>query len=197
MNRSSPRVAAALAGLMLLLPALAHAHAGGEHTHGLLAGISHPLSGADHLLAMLAVGAWSAQQGGRSLWVLPAAFVGMLVVGGALGMSGMPLPQVEQGIQLSLLVLGLLLVFALRVSPFLGAVLVGAFALFHGHAHGTEMGATVAALPYATGFALSTALLHGVGIGGVLLLHRTARAQLLARAGGALVAVGGLWFAVA
>ena len=196
MNLSALRLSRPLAGLLCLLPLAAQAHVGAPHDHGFLAGFAHPLGGLDHLLAMVAVGVWSAQQGGRALWALPVAFVTMLLAGGALGIAGVELPYIEQGIQMSLLVLGLAVVLSLRVAPAIGALLVGGFALFHGHAHGSEMAAGTAALAYCAGFALATGALHALGIAGTLALARNARARLFERIAGAGVALAGGWFAL-
>ena len=197
MKNATSRLSQTLAGLLLLLPLAAQAHPGAGHDHGLLAGLTHPLGGLDHLLAMLAVGVWSAQQGGRALWALPIAFVSMLLVGGALGIAGIGIPYIEQGIQMSLLVFGLAIVLSLRVAPFVGALLVGAFAIFHGHAHGSEMDVATAVLPYCVGFAVATAALHGTGIVAMLAMARSARARLCERAAGLTVALSGGWFALA
>ncbi len=176
-------------------PAFAHLN---PAEHGsLAAGFSHPLSGLDHILAMVAVGLWAAMLGGRALLeqfqekcaavfrpelrknkklerfrvsvkngnalVVPAAFVGVMLLGFVAGLSGMPLPFVEPMILASVVVLGLLVALALRVPATAGAIIVGFFAFFHGHAHGAEIGAAAFA-SYAAGFAISTALLHGAGI---------------------------------
>ncbi len=142
-------------------PAFAHLN---PAEHGsFAAGFSHPLSGLDHILAMVAVGLWAAMLGGRALFVVPAAFVGVMLLGFVAGLSGMPLPFVEPMILASVVVLGLLVALALRVPAAAGAIIVGFFAFFHGHAHGAEIGAAAFA-SYAAGFAISTALLHGAGI---------------------------------
>lgn len=166
-------------------------------------GFAHPLHGPDHVLAMFAVGLWAAQIGGRALWAVPAAFVSLMVLGGALGIHGVPLPAVETGIALSVLLLGLLIAFAVRLPAWAGALLVGLFAVFHGHAHGTEMIATDAlfsAVPYCAGFVLATVLLHVAGIGVGLGLRRAARSHvqsLLVRGAGVVVALGGAYLLAA
>lgn len=139
--------------------ALAHP---GHESASFLSGFNHPLGGLDHLLAMLAVGLYAAQQAGRARWSLPAGFVLAMLLGAALGASGIRLPAVEAGIAASVLVLGLLLAFAVRLPLAASLPLVALFALFHGHAHHAEMGAA-SLLTYAIGFALATALLHAVG----------------------------------
>ena len=151
------------AAILVAIPGAALAHPGhdaGGFAHGLM----HPLGGLDHVLAMVAVGLYAALLGGRALWLVPATFVGVMAVGGALGATGYPLPYTEIGIALSVIVLGLAV--ALRASlPTLAAMaLAGSFAIFHGHAHGAEMPADAAAVSYAAGFMLATALLHGAGI---------------------------------
>ncbi|MDA0218330.1 MAG: HupE/UreJ family protein [Proteobacteria bacterium] len=144
------------------MPAFAHTGVGPHG--GLAAGFTHPLLGLDHLLAMIAVGLFAAARGGKALWLVPLAFVAMMAGGGALAMAGIQVPMVELGIALSVVVLGAAV--ALRLSlPVAGAMaLVGAFALFHGHAHGAEIPAGASALTYAAGFVAATAMLHGIGI---------------------------------
>jgi urease accessory protein len=153
----------AAAAILVLLPGAALAHPGHD-AGGFAHGVMHPLGGLDHVLAMVAVGLYAALLGGRALWLVPATFVGVMAIGGAVGAAGYPLPYTEIGIALSVIVLGLAV--ALRASlPTLAAMaLVGLFAIFHGHAHGAEMPADAAAVSYATGFMLATALLHGAGI---------------------------------
>lgn len=162
-----------LATLVLaLLPTAAMAHVGTGSAAALTAGLAHPLGGADHLLAMLAVGLWAALMGGRAQWAVPVAFVAMLVVGGALGIAGVTLPFVEAGILISLLVAGLFLAGALRLSLFASTVIAAGVALLHGHAHGTEMPLALNAVSYSLGFALSCALLLGAGIASGVILKK-------------------------
>lgn len=152
--------------LSLLTPALGIAHTG-EHNHvlGLAAGLAHPFSGLDHLLAMLAVGLWAGQLGGDAQWKVPAGFAGLMAAGSALTLWGIGVPAIEPGILGSLLVLGIALAAAVRVSPWLGAAGVGLFAMFHGAAHGLEMPQASHPVAYATGFLIATALLHMAGLG--------------------------------
>ena len=185
-----------LMGVLVLLPLSALAHTGVGHTSGIGAGFGHPLGGLDHLLAMLAVGLWAAQMGGRALWLVPSAFVGVMLVGGGLAVSGIQLPFVEQGIIASVLVLGLLIAVAFKLPPLTSALVVGSFALFHGFAHGAEMPLAAGAASYTFGFALGTALIHVTGAAGGLLLHRLKVANLVRLAGGA-IALSGLYLAVA
>lgn len=151
--------------LALVAPTI-WAHGQGIHTHGvgLLAGLAHPFSGLDHLLAMLAVGMWAAQQGGRALWALPLTFVGVMALGSALGVAGIALPGVEAGILLSVLVLGLLVALASRWALPLAVSLVGLFALFHGAAHGLEMPLAASPWAYGAGMLAATAVLHVSGV---------------------------------
>jgi urease accessory protein len=141
---------------------LAHTH--GAHGAGFVAGGLHPFLGLDHLLAMVAVGLWAAQLGGRALWMMPAAFVTSLVAGALLAYAGVALPAVETTVILSLLILGSLVVSAARLPIAAGMTLVGGFALFHGHAHGSELPQAANAWFYLLGFSLATALLHAAGV---------------------------------
>jgi urease accessory protein len=136
------------------------------------AGFLHPLTGLDHQLAMVAVGVWSGQIGGRMIWTAPLGFMAMMAVGGALGLAGVPLPYVEGGIIASIILFGCLIASAFNPSPWLGAAAVGAFALFHGHAHGVEMQAGNLGLWYAQGFVIATGTLHLAGIALYKLLAR-------------------------
>lgn len=182
--RNGRRAGAVLLGLVLASGAQAHPlHAGGS----LFAGFAHPLLGPDHLLAMIAVGAWSAQLGGRARYALPLTFVSIMAVGAALAVNGVALPSVEAGIAASLLALGLLVAFAARLPLAAGMALVAAFALFHGHAHGAELPAMASAATFAAGFAVATALLHGAGIA----FAQLARAHAV-RIAGAAVAITGV-----
>ncbi|MET2832853.1 HupE/UreJ family protein [Mesorhizobium shangrilense] len=167
-------------------PALSHI--GVSSANSFAAGFAHPLFGLDHIMVMVAVGLWAALKGGRALWAWPAAFVGLVLAGGALGIAGVPVPFVEPVILASIVVLGLLVAAAADLPVATGAVIIGLFALFHGHAHGTEIPETAGGLEYLAGFALATALLHGVGIG-LGLAGRRFRA-LVQLAGAATAAVG-------
>jgi len=178
-----------------LLPGSALAHTAAGAATGFAAGFAHPLGGADHLLAMVAVGLWAAQLGGRALWMVPVTFVAVMLAGAALGMSGVSLPFVEAGILASVLVMGVLVAAALRLQPAVGALLVAVFALFHGHAHGTEMPLVAGGLAWGAGFALCTALLHATGMGLALALRRFSLQKAVRLAGGA-IAVGGLYLSL-
>ncbi|MBK7644382.1 MAG: HupE/UreJ family protein [Planctomycetes bacterium] len=182
---------AAAAVLTLVLSSVAEAHVGIGSTRGLAAGLQHPLGGIDHLCAMVAVGLWAGQRGGRSIWALPLAFIGVMTLGGMLGAAGLSLPFVERGILASLLVLGVLVAAAVRLPTLAGAFVVGVFALFHGHAHGTEMPHSADGLVYGAGFVIATAALHALGVGMALGLNRYTHAGLV-RVAGAAVALCGL-----
>lgn len=143
----------------------AFAHVGHGSTASFTAGLAHPLAGLDHVAVMVAVGLWAALKGGRALWAWPAAFVGVMLIGGALGMAHVPLPFVEPGILASVVALGLLVALAVELPVTIGALIVAVFALLHGHAHGSEVAETVNGAEYMAGFALATAALHLAGIG--------------------------------
>jgi urease accessory protein len=189
---SSNLKAVSLLALFALAPLMAQAHPGHGPANSFASGLNHPLSGWDHILAMVAVGLWAAQMGGRSLWAVPAAFVSLMTVGGALGMLGVPLPMVETGILVSVLALGMLIVAAARLPLAVSMGIVGVFALFHGHAHGTEIPAAASGLNYALGFVLGTALLHACGIGVGLLAQKRFIGPSALRLAGAAIVLGGL-----
>ena len=176
--------------LALLVPTLAHAHIGVGQSAGFAHGFAHPFAGIDHVLAMVAVGLWAAQRGERTLWLIPAAFMLTMTLGGALGSTGIVVPFVEQGIVLSVLVLGVLIAAAVRLPMLASAVIVGVFALCHGHAHGAEMPANASGLAYGAGFLLATACLHGLGIAVALLTRNFGRSSLVRLSGGAIAASG-------
>ena len=186
-------IAAAVAAASIVSPAFAHT--GAEHAFSFASGFKHPFTGLDHMLAMVAVGLWAGLNGGRALWIWPVAFVGVMVLGGLLGISGVPVPMVEAGILASVVVLGLLVLAAAQLPVAAGAILVGAFALLHGHAHGAELPGEAAAASYAAGFAIATAVLHAIGIG-VSRMASTANGRLLVRGAGALVAAAGVALAL-
>lgn len=196
MKYSLPRAPRNIFALLALaLPSFAHAHAGAGEASGWMHGLSHPFSGLDHVCAMIAVGLWAAQMGGRALWRVPLAFVSVMILGGLLGMAAIPVPFIEAGIGMSLLVLGVLIAAAVRLPLPVSIAIVGVFALFHGYAHGAEMPQSISGLGYAAGFMLATALLHASGMGTALFLKRLERAMLLRAAGAAIASCGGyLWF---
>lgn len=194
------RLAGTVTGLLAaaVVAGAAEAHTFGMSAAGFSAGLAHPLLGLDHLLAMLAVGLWATQLaerdgGAAALWLVPVAFIAMMGVGGLLGMTAAGLPDVELGIIGSLVVLGLLVAAAPHLPVWAGALVAGGFALFHGHAHGVEAPEAASAALYAAGILLTTAFLHGVGIGLGLLLSE-GRPRLAARFGGAGIAAAGVAF---
>ena len=199
MHPFTNRSLALSAGTMaFLLSAPAWAHTLGAGGAGLAAGFGHPLGGLDHLLAMVAVGLWAVQVGGRALWMVPLTFMATMVVGGLLGLEGVALPGVELGIVASLIVLGSLVAFAVKPGIWFGIATVGLFAVFHGHAHGAEMPEAASPLLSALGFVGATGLLHASGIALAWLSSRPrvwamASAWGVRSAGGA-VAVSGVLF---
>ncbi len=140
------------------------AHTGAGSVSGFSAGFGHPIGGADHILAMVAVGLWAAQMGGRAVWSVPLTFVTMMIIGAFLGLQGIHFPFIEEGIVLSVVVLGAMIGAGVKMPIMFSALLVGIFAIFHGTAHGAEMPLNVSHLEYALGFVVSTALLHISGI---------------------------------
>src|SRR4030065_2154612 len=179
MNKSTlPQTMVGVLGA--LLPSFAYAHAGIGEASDFLHGLAHPAGGLDHVCAMLAVGVWAARVGGRSVWAVPLTFVGVMALGGALPLLGIDLPFVEQGIVLSVLLLGVLIAASVRLPLRLGSAMVGLFALWHGHAHGTEMPELASGAEYAFGFVLMTALLHAIGIAFCLRMQRVARGSVIA-----------------
>jgi urease accessory protein len=175
---------------ILLAPSFVQAHTGVGTTHGFSHGFFHPLTGLDHLCAMIAVGLWAAQLGGRALWIVPLTFISVMAVGGAMGMAGMPMPFVEQGIATSVLVLGFLIAAAVRLPVAASATIVGIFALLHGHAHGSEMPVSASGLSYGIGFILATAMLHAVGVGLGIGVQRISTVRIVRFAGAAIAACG-------
>ena len=156
------RVALSILGIVFFLPAVSHAHTVGGG--GFIAGLTHPVLGFDHLLALLSVGILSAQMGGQAIWRVPLTFVLVMLGGGILGINGVPLFSVELGIALSVLALGVAIALEKKLSSLLAMIFVGFFAIFHGHAHGTEMPSLSKPLFYACGFVLGTAGIHVAGV---------------------------------
>ena len=181
-----------IAGLMVLAASPLAAHEGGTAA-GLLSGLYHPISGLDHVLAMVAVGIWGAQLGPPAIWALPVTFPVVMAFGGMLGLLGLRMPGVEVGIGLSALLLGLVVTLERRPRLVVAAVLVGFFAIFHGHAHGAELPEGQSGLAYSIGFVASTGTLHGLGIT-LGLAQRWERGRLALRAAGAGIALAGAWF---
>jgi urease accessory protein len=178
----------------LLLPTLAQAHPGHGAT-GFSSGLTHPLLGWDHLLAMVAVGLWASQLDGRARWAVPAAFVGAMTLGGMLGVSGVSLPLAEFGIILSVLTLGVLIAASIRLPSAASATLVGVFALCHGFAHGAEMPLGASVTGYAFGFVVTTAGLHLAGLAAGLGLQQAAHAPWQ-RLTGAAICLGGVMLSI-
>jgi len=191
-TRLAIRSAAALAAI--LAPTAAWAHPGHGEAVGFVQGFVHPVTGLDHVLAMIAVGLFAANLGGRALWAVPLSFVSVMALGGALGAAGIAIPFVEAGIALSVVVLGLAVALRWKAPVAVAMALVGLFALFHGHAHGSEMPVDAAGFDYGIGFILATALLHGAGLAVGLGFARFGRAAAprAVQFGGVAMAVAGL-----
>ncbi len=183
-----------LAWLMVLAsatPAFAHVQQG--QAQGFLTGLKHPISGLDHVLAMIAVGLWGAQLGAPAIWLLPVTFPMVMAFGGFLGLVGIPLPGVELGIALSAVLLGVMVAREAKPPLVVAAALVGFFAVFHGHAHGTELPAGQSGLMYSIGFVMATGCLHGIGIA-IGLVHAWPVGKAALRVAGAAVALAGVAF---
>ena len=179
--------------ILLVTAAAAEAHTGIGATMGFTHGFGHPFSGLDHILAMVAVGLFAANLGGRALWLVPGSFVAMMAVGGALGVAGIEMPFVEIGIAASVIVLGLAVAMQRNLSVAGAMALAGFFALFHGQAHGAEMPVDASGLAYALGFVVATAILHMIGIGaglGIGVLAKTT-SRRMAQAGGGVMTLAG------
>jgi urease accessory protein len=184
---------AGVAALALGLPTLAQAHAESGAASGLLAGLAHPVSGLDHVLAMIAVGLWGAQLGRPAIWLLPVVFPIVMALGGFLGLIGVPLPGLEIGIALSAVALGLMVASAARPPMWVAAALVGVFAVFHGHAHGTELPEGSSGVLYSIGFVVATGSLHAAGVG-TGMVQRWPSGRTALRLAGGLVLLAGGWF---
>lgn len=186
-------IARLLLACALLWPMAAWAHVITGAAGGFLSGLSHPVSGLDHVVAMIAVGLWGAQLGRPAIWVLPVAFPLIMACGGMLGLMGIPLPGVEIGIAFSAVVLGALVLGQVRLPLPAAVVIVGCFAIFHGHAHGTELHAGANAMLYSLGFVIATGLLHLVGIA-IGVVERWELGSRALRGTGALVMAAGVYF---
>jgi urease accessory protein len=198
--RNAPSLKMNLAKLLLplavflIMPTFAHAHGGIGEAGGFLRGIGHPLGGVDHLCAMIAVGLWAAQCGGRALWAVPLAFVIVMALAGAVGMMGINLPLIEEGIVLSVITLGVFIAATVRLPLAASIVIIALFSLCHGHAHGMEMPGTASGLAYAAGFVLATAFLHACGIGLGVGIQKLASGTVVRFAGAVVALCGaGLW----
>jgi urease accessory protein len=194
-NKKGFQLGLLVLSVIAFFPVSAFAHTIIGPTTGFGAGFSHPFGGFDHLLAMFAVGLWAAQMGGRATWAVPGAFVSLMIFGGVLAICGIHLPYVEAGILASVMVMGILIAAAFKFPVVVSAVIVGMFAVFHGHAHGAEMPLAMGAVSYSLGFALATALLHCAGIAGGIVLQKT-NVEKVTRFAGAAIAISGVYLAV-
>ena len=193
-RRARPNPEAILAVLLLSFAAWrADAHIEAGQAGGFLSGLRHPVSGLDHVLAMVSVGLWGAQLGPPAIWILPVTFPMVMAFGGFLGLVGVPLPGVEIGIALSAVLLGFMVAREARPPLGVAAALVGIFAVFHGHAHGTELPAGQSGILYSIGFVMATGCLHAMGIA-IGLVHRWPAGRVALRAAGVLVTIAGFGF---
>jgi len=183
----------ALTTLLLTFAGTASAHEGTGIAGGFISGFMHPVLGWDHVAAMVAVGLWGAFLGKPSVFLLPVVFPLVMAFGGALGVMGVPIPAVETGIAASAVVLGAMVAFAVRPPIWVAALIVGAFAIFHGHAHGTELPNAANALAYSIGFVIATGLLHLSGIAFGLIV-RWPVGKIAVQAGGGVIALAGIGF---
>ena len=191
--RTSPvhRTLVALSLAALASPALAHVETG--QAAGFVTGFAHPVSGLDHVLAMVAVGLWGAQLGLPAIWILPVTFPIVMALGGLLGLAGVPLPGVEIGIAASAILLGAAVMTERRLPLYAAAALVGFFAVFHGHAHGTELPPGQSGLLYSLGFVVATGCLHAIGIA-IGAIHRWPAGRVALRLAGGGVGLAGVFF---
>lgn len=187
-----PCVVASLALILSASPVFAHAD-GHNFSGGFASGFLHPILGWDHLTAMVAVGLWGAFLGRPAVWMLPVVFPLVMALGGALGIIGVPIPEVETGIAASSVVLGLLIAAGMRLPLSIAMVIVGLFAIFHGHAHGNELPHSAGPLPYAVGFVLGTGVLHTAGIA-LGFVTKMPNGAAIGRAMGGMIALAGLGF---
>lgn len=179
--------------VLMFWPLPAFAHTRGGEAIGFVSGLEHPITGLDHVLAMIAVGLWGAQLGPPAVWLLPVTFPMVMAFGGMLGLMGVGLPGIEVCIALSAIFLGFMVLWEAQPKLWVAAVLVGFFAIFHGHAHGTELPEGANGMLYSIGFVIATGLLHAVGIG-IGTIHCWSFGKVLLRAAGAVVMAGGGYF---
>jgi urease accessory protein len=189
----STRSWAVAAAALVAVPATVIAHVEGGAAEGFVSGFLHPLSGWDHILAMVAVGIWGAQLGLPAIWVLPVTFPLVMACGGFLGLVGVPIPGVEPGIAASAIVLGAMVITAARPPLWLAIAIVAVFAVFHGYAHGAELGPGASAVAYSAGFVVATGLLHGLGIL-IGLVHKWPSGRRVLRVLGGLIVGAGVFF---
>ena len=178
---------------LFLCPLTVFAHQRGGEVIGFASGFWHPISGIDHILAMIAVGMWGAQLGAPAIWVLPVVFPMVMALGGTIGLMGVKLPGIELCIALSALALGFAVFREARPKLWISATMVGVFAIAHGHAHGTELPLGASGVLYSIGFVMATGLLHALGIG-IGVVHRWTAGRVALRVAGAVVAMGGVFF---
>jgi len=193
-NRRTTILLISLFGL-LAAPGVANAHVIQAGASGFQSGFVHPLTGPDHFLAMFAVGLWGAQMGGRSIWTLPVTFPLIMVIGGIMGILGIPLVGIELGIALSIIALGLAIAFAWKPPEWVALLLISVFAICHGYAHGSELPRAADPADFAIGFVIATGFIHLFGIGVGLALHKPYQGRI-ARILGGLIALGGCYFLV-
>jgi len=181
---------------LLIVPGAAFAHTGHGMAAGFSHGFAHPFGGFDHLLVMIAIGIFASQLGGRALWLVPATFVLVMGLGGALGVADMPVPYVETAIAASVMILGAIIALGIRAPVAVAMGLAGLFAVFHGYAHGAEMPATGSGLAYAAGFMSATVLLHlaGISLGLLFGLFGEGRGRVFYRAAGVIIGLAGAGF---
>ncbi|MBD9372005.1 HupE/UreJ family protein [Rhizobium sp. ARZ01] len=193
MTRKISKLAGALLTL-LAVPAMAFAHTGVGETTGFMHGFGHPISGLDHILAMVMVGVFAFQLGGRALWLVPSTFVLVMAVGGAFGVMDVAVPFVETGIALSAIVLGAIVAFGIKAAVAVAMGIVGLFAIFHGHAHGAEMPEDAGGVAYAAGFMVATALFNvaGIAIGFVVGKASERSGRIVTQAAGGIAAIAGV-----
>ena len=192
LRRAHLRSLAVLA-LAIQFSQVAEAHIRKGEASGFLSGVRHPISGLDHVLAMIAVGLWGAQLGAPAIWVLPVAFPMVMALGGMMGLLGIPLPGTEYGIAASMILLGGVVLFELKPPLWAAALLVSFFAIFHGHAHGTELPPGQDGLLYSMGFVCATGCLHGIGVS-IGLVHRWTWGQMFLRLSGGFISAMGMYF---
>ncbi len=184
---------ASLSCALVCISSVAYGHEGAGIAGGFVSGFAHPILGWDHVAAMVAVGLWGAFLGSPAIWILPVVFPLVMAFGGALGVMGIPIPSIETGIAVSAIVLGAMVAFAIRPPLWVAAILVGVFAIFHGHAHGTELPSAANPLAYSAGFVISTGMLHLSGIAFGLLVRWPA-GKIAVRTFGVFISIAGVGF---